>query len=1170
MNEGIKYSEFRKLFFNPRVNKKQLIHNIKHSVSDLDNLLKFEKQYRSGLKSATTLFNNALYGQNPLPKSYDYLNKNDPSHFTNSFKSEFNWLVKGLVDFSDEINLFIELQQIFEDELFKGNYKEARVILNQIESNLCVSFWGIENRFILDEYELGTEENWNSRKLFLKEGVEPFVQAFSNIFSVRAEKNISFFHFNIEIDKWLHVQGILDNDELFGLNEYLRFKGNFFSFSNYTQYPFFIFKESGGSVIDKYLMFKRICSHLLLDTNYKSQILKGLNYVSTEIKDPVLRNLLTYDSSVEPLDLFPADNDFLRIVDLYTIGQYSDVVVEVKKFFNEYKTGELHIIELYVKSICELNLEYENLCSVPSIMDVIGSAMHRVLMKTNETEDSLITLVNYSYLFSNSRHGVFIYNFVSNQLGWDNQLNYSFLLSSNSSVLNPIMLASTNGKSDNYHLRIKGARDSFAIKLIKKEFNLNAIDADHLDKIPEQKRELYKARFLMNSELYDDAKKIYLELISASSLSIIALYELYSSLYYCHLRKEEYREAIKLFVKVNADNPNLTKQMNYDELLKGVIIGKFKNVGDKSSLIELPIFFRINSKDRIRIKQSLEVFLKSVKCTKPTEFIDQVDDFSRNDVLYFFRNVCAVEILQLSKAFKSSFQVNEERIGVCKFLAEYDSDRASLYKEEIADLTQKNTISRVIAKIDERKIYVNEEKLYKAFYKVQKQNVFHNESLSPLNQESFDRYVKLNKYIKENNEYRNISPVSFNDDGEVQVTNESFLDSYDVIFYYPAFQIFSTFFLYIRDLFVFNKENGLDTYLSTKIRHGTLPNHLRSVFESNQLVTTQSNSEYVENKYWTEKLITISNKNEKVQEYLSEFSMNIDNYSKQIKDEFIQCKSESEITHANAEFDYSYTEQDQIELYIKKFHDVYVIDDFIELVFNELWNRTEFIMENVRHKFNNEYRDHFLRLLSHLESNLTSSFQKNEINELLSQIMTCRTDIQHKLNNISQWFRRSESTYEGDYKVDVLAQTSVEITKNIHPNYSFTIDTELESKATVKGEYHEHFIDLVNNCLFNMIEHSHLDSVHLNAQLKIYEEEGELILIFSNNVDNSEEHISKLSEIKGKWGALDSNISQERGTGFPKVKKIISSDLNRQNSYFNFNIEDRKIDIELKFELKDL
>src|SRR5690554_2737237 len=159
MSKSIRYNEFRKLFFNPKVNKKDLVKRIKISISEYEDIVKFENQFRKDLKSAVSLFERSLYGQNPLPVSYEILNKDDPQYYSGSFKHELNWLVKCLVDFKSEIGTFLTLKMEFEDLLFKGNYLEARKILSRIENEICVSLWGIENRFILDEYEFGTEEN---------------------------------------------------------------------------------------------------------------------------------------------------------------------------------------------------------------------------------------------------------------------------------------------------------------------------------------------------------------------------------------------------------------------------------------------------------------------------------------------------------------------------------------------------------------------------------------------------------------------------------------------------------------------------------------------------------------------------------------------------------------------------------------------------------------------------------------------------------------------------------------------------------------------------------------------------------------------------------------------------------------------------------------------------
>jgi len=65
-------------------------------------------------------------------------------------------------------------------------------------------------------------------------------------------------------------------------------------------------------------------------------------------------------------------------------------------------------------------------------------------------------------------------------------------------------------------------------------------------------------------------------------------------------------------------------------------------------------------------------------------------------------------------------------------------------------------------------------------------------------------------------------------------------------------ELFEQLFMIIRDQFLFNPKYGLDIYLSTRIRHGTLVNRLRNHFEDNHLVTNKSNERYLPNVYWTE------------------------------------------------------------------------------------------------------------------------------------------------------------------------------------------------------------------------------------------------------------------------------------------------------------------------------
>ena len=267
---------------------------------------------------------------------------------------------------------------------------------------------------------------------------------------------------------------------------------------------------------------------------------------------------------------------------------------------------------------------------------------------------------------------------------------------------------------------------------------------------------------------------------------------------------------------------------------------------------------------------------------------------------------------------------------------------------------------------------------------------------------------------------------------------------------------------------------------------------------------------------------------------------------------------------------YGYTEEEIIWLFVEDFIDIQNIDEFIDKTFQELWNKTEYNLENIRNKFNIDFRDKYIGLLDNLQCEIISFIDRQSVTELLNNIMTCRTEIQTKLSNISKWFRRSESSNEGEYELQILAETSIQITKNLNPSYQFDIEKRICPNLNINGEYHQHFIDLMNNCMFNIIKHAHLPSETLNAKLTIEEIDTNLILNFENCVLNPNEHLEKLKAIKQNWENPDTNISQEGGTGFPKIKKIIHSDLNRRSSNFDFHFDSNKLNIILSFETNGL
>jgi len=1157
----MKFENFKATFFNGNSDKRNLINQIKLEFNDFDALKKFIDRFRKEIKIASSLLNRELIGQNNVSKKVSDIRGKKNSVYSGSITKEINWLAVGFLDNTELLNSFIHLRDLYEKELMIGNYEEARLLLNRIEEEISLSFWSIENRFILDEYQYGPQKNWEYRNEIVDDANDIFLQVLGNMYSLKSEKRISFFQYNEYYSKWEESEQLYEDPEYEGLAEYFRYRGNFFFSKNYSKYSEILFFENNSTLIDRYVTFIRVLQQLSVE-NFKenSQILPAIIALKNKIKDSSLIQLLIVNDPNYEIKNEDINTEIIHVIDLYTQGNYIKSAEKCSYLISNGHGNIPELYEIYIKSLIESKSKYKPITVRESFVNLISELYFDCLSKTTNSDDVFIDLLKYAYLFNNSGIGLTIYEFVNLELGWASEIDYGFLSYLNSKFINPKLLNNTKNKPSISKKIITNLKQlypqSSTIDVYSKFYDnyFNNIPIQHFDDIPEIKSELYRLRWLMIKEKYNECIIPYKQLLK-KELSPISLYEIINSLFYCYSMENDYRNNIILYVESYLDNPQLTKKFNTSHVIESIITAKFKNVGDKSLLIELPIFFKLLSIDKIKVKQACELFLSSSGFNKPSEMTNNCHLFDKQKVTYFLSSVCTIEILQLSKNYDSTYDVNEERIKICQFLANFDLVNLETYNMEIALLTQKNTISKVIGKMDEGKIYVNEEKIRQLFLKKETKNEFSKikelSGDSYLTKDFFLRTLDLKKFV-DNNEYKRSRKFLFIDEKGIVNNN-------------PAFDDFKKMFLELRNYFVWSKEYGLDAYLSTRIRHGTLVNHIRSVFELFNLVTTQVDGNYAENTFWKEKIKSDDNQLQKI---LSSFSKDIDLIINQLKEEVIQCKTEKIPDKVNGLFDFSYTTD--IQLMILFFSGTEKYEDFLDLCFEELWKKTNKCLENIKIELDEKIKEGFVQLLNNLEEELSKSYKKPVIFELLNSLNQCRTEIQTKMNNVIKWFNRSESTFEGEYDLNILIDTSVQITKNTHPTYKYEIQKKNPKQIMIRGEFHQHIIDLINNFLFNMIKHSSLENEKLNAKIEIDENDGFLTMRFINYVDCVDKHFSNLKRIQENWTLADLNVTKEEGTGFPKIKKIIHSDLGRKESKFDFIFDSKLLTLSISFETKDL
>lgn len=1177
-----KIEYYKKLFFNGKIDKIGLIRSFKQNFPDFAKLMAAVSRFEREVPGSKGAILRSLQGENPFPKTYALLNRGKVIDY-GELEEELNWLTLVFIRSAESISQFLREKDRFEHELLNGRYVSARESIEKIESEFGFSYWSIEHRYILEEYQFGSEKNWEVRNQLLDENNHAFVQTLGHMYSEKAEKRITFFQYNEEYAKWKESDstGI---KQIPYLLEYFAFKANYFSKDQYELFTEIIAIENTASLIDRYLLFVRVIQHLVIQFDNKLGFLTSLlEQVIKHIKDPNLKNLILVGPAVPELDLETVDQRFISLIDLYTNGKYNECIQECRVVLIENCGSAIELLELYTKSLIESKQDFVPITQNESILNEMSRNYYDVLSKTKDTDSGLINIMKLAYTFNNSSIGIQLYSFIRLELNWNTPINYPLLARLSSKFANPAIwenVFKNRGVTVSLLQSLKTIYpNSNAVALFSSldDIYTKNLQYNWIEAIPERKNRVYEMRAALLQGNISKTVTLCHNVFDDKDGSLIGKHEALIIMYMCHQEQRQYRDCLTIFVDAYVLNSHLTKGCNAKSVILEIVQGKYKGIGDKSSLIDLPIFFAVNSAEKISVKQAYEQFLTANNCRKPSELVLLKDRFPIGKLVLFLKTVCTQDIMQLSKYIESTELANEERIKICQFLVEVDTDNVDVYNAEIVTTTQKNLISKVIGAINERKIYVNDESLRDLISKEERTTSAAKDTAVALNRNSFDRYLNLIDFSVDR-EYKEFSAnIKISDDGLVldQFVQELVRQKKsERVRQFAIFKVFKDFFVSLRNAFVFNTDYGLDAYLSSKIRHGTLPNHLRSVFETLNLVTSQTGGNYSDNQYWKEWLDLSDVKMKQIQVLLAGFSKSVDESSRALKDDWIQCFTEQRPASTNALFDYSYSDNEINELLYYDFKGIREYDAFIDRIMLELWNRTETNLAIIRETIDTTLKDFYNKIIYTLEDDLMKVIEKNEAPELFHNINLCRTEIQNKLANISNWFRRSESVYDSVYDIETLIETSIQIIKNINPIYKYNTSRDFTINADIKGEYHQHFIEMVNNFLQNMIDHSKLHVQQLNAKVCIRMDSDERItLAFQNSFSDKVDEVDlaqKLNNVKCNWARMDSNVTREKNSGFPKVKRILRADLGRRDSRFHFNIIDKTLVVEISFETNSL
>jgi hypothetical protein len=476
-------------------------------------------------------------------------------------------------------------------------------------------------------------------------------------------------------------------------------------------------------------------------------------------------------------------------------------------------------------------------------------------------------------------------------------------------------------------------------------------------------------------------------IVTSSSPPIIRLAA--SLLLECYIAAGDRASIIRLVASEAAANELAPAFLPIERALGGHRWTDFKpHAADLTALIALDTLWRLTEKDSVAtmLRYAFSYQLKATGLTAPSQLSDAVSGVERNHLLYYWRNVCVPNVMDMASVFTSSKQVAEERQSVCAALISLDPARTEDYQAEILEITNRQVIVDGLKIVDGSRIHVDTPAISRWAHR-------HLE-------EDFDRYFDLVRAgIGATGDFDQILRELFASIGARQV------------YFTPDDQsdaILADILYRLRDEFLNNSDYGLDYFLSKRVRHQSFIGLIRGPLEFAHVITSKDSEfgSYQPNTYWTTRLRSLTpDETAAVQACFDRFATKFDAELISLKDKFLQIRNGDA---PNGLFDIELT--NQILFIIRNVIKTgFGLNDFLRMVFMLFWGALEPSLAEARTvvgvKLKSDLRDMFdtLRGDLHEVAGIDPGFA-----ELSSAIGAVSAEVQRNLDDAANWFARPE------------------------------------------------------------------------------------------------------------------------------------------------------------------
>lgn len=498
--------------------------------------------------------------------------------------------------------------------------------------------------------------------------------------------------------------------------------------------------------------------------------------------------------------------------------------------------------------------------------------------------------------------------------------------------------------------------------------------------------------------------------------------------------------------------------------------------------------------------------------------------------IHFLRQVCLQKNLTLLAEVTHSSDLRTKRMQICRRLLELDSGNSSKYEDEIKQLTLDQMKEDGVHIFDQSRVYVNVEGLLSIAARQYTESLERFKALRKLPQGAAanDREIAL----------RDLLPRSPDSD-ELIRSSKVMSESREV---------FISLLNGLATLYLSDPNNGLDSYLSLRIRHGSMASSIRGPLEEAQLVTTRGPSleaaAYERNTHWLEKLCAgLDYYEDDIDSLLRNFSKQVDGMITETIAKYLQVLSP---LHPHGVFKLSL-----LEVEIEHLSEVGVrktSTEFFDECFSIFGIAMTPCLERMQTIIQQEIKYPIDLLLTAMAVSVEETVGAIQASTFVHVVNQTRIAVQQAADKVTSWFQLGDSIKSGQtFAIEELVAICVAVAKNTHSGFSPTIVTHLsesDRRLTVMSHMMHSLSDAIFIMIDNVYKHAGLtSSPSINLTIRLIDRTRlEILCISPINLEHDKRQAMdiKLEDIRQRIRAASfaDSVNQEGGTGLFKLRKL--------------------------------